>query len=65
MVCHSGSHPEAEEDGQGEGEGPNVQEEEEGGPGSICHWGSPLPALWMLRGLFDRGGLRRVHQLPR
>lgn len=59
MGCLSGKHPAEEE---GEGEGPQVQKKED--PESLCSWGSPFPALWTLQRLFDRGGLRKVYQLP-
>lgn len=59
MGCLSGKHPAEEE---GEGEGPQVQEKE--GPESVYARGRPFPSLWTLQRLFDRGGLRKVYQLP-
>lgn len=58
MGCLSGKHPE-----ERAGKRPHVQKEE--GTESVCTRWSPIPALWKLQRLFDRGGLCQVYQLPR
>lgn len=60
MGCLSGTHPAQEE---GEGEGAQVQKKER--TESVYTRGCPVPALWTLQRLFDRGGLCKVRQLPR
>lgn len=60
MGCLSGTHP---AEAEGEGERSQVQEKED--PESVRTRGGPLPPLWTLQRLFDRGGLCKMYQLPR